>query len=105
MLMKNIVANLSLLAGPLTLSGCARNPNSPMGNWHPMMGYGYGGVFMWILILALIGVVVYFLMQASKSKGGTGSGGETALDILKKRYAKGEIDKAEFEQKKRDLEG
>jgi len=104
MLIKRIFANLSLIAGPLTLFACVRNPNSPMGNWHPMMGYGYGGVFMWILILILIGVVVYFLMQASKSKGEAGPGGDTALDILKKRYAKGEIDKTEFEEKKRELE-
>jgi putative membrane protein len=30
---------------------------------------------------------------------------ETALEVLKKRYAKGEIGREEFEQKKRDLEG
>ncbi|MBI2866181.1 MAG: SHOCT domain-containing protein, partial [Chloroflexi bacterium] len=32
------------------------------------------------------------------------SRGESALDILKKRYARGEISKAEFEERRRDLE-
>ena len=58
---------------------------------------------MWLIFLVLIGVVIYFLLQASKSKGSAGSTTETPLDILKKRYAKGEIDKEEFEQKKKDL--
>jgi len=68
------------------------------------MGYGYGGGFMWLIALVLVGVVVYFLLQVTKSKGSGSSIIETPIDILKKRYAKGEIDKEEFERKKKDLE-
>jgi len=69
-----------------------------------MMGYGYGGTFMWLIVLVLVGVVIYYLLQISRSKGSDGSIIETPLDILKKRYAKGEIDKEEFDRKKKDLE-
>lgn len=68
------------------------------------MGYGYGGGFMWLLFLVLVGVVIYFLLQASKSKNSLGSTPETPLELLKKRYAKGEIDKAEYDRIKNDLE-
>ena len=89
---------------PLTFFACAQGPNSPMGNWNPMMRYGYGGGFMWLIVLVLVGVVIYFLLQVTKSKGSDSSIIETPIDILKKRYAKGEIDKEEFERKKKDLE-
>lgn len=72
-----------------------------------MMGYGYGfgGIFMWLIFLALIGVVVYiFIIQARKSGGWRRPPQETPLDALKKRYAKGEISKEEFESLKRDLQ-
>jgi len=91
----------------LTIFSCGQSPGGPMGNYGPMMGYGYGGGFMWLIFLALAGVAIYFLVQVSKSKGSGGSGGsvvDTPLDILKKRYAKGEIDKEEFDRRKKDLE-
>ena len=69
-----------------------------------MFGYGYGGIFMWLIVLVLVGVVIYYLLQISRSKGSDGSIIKTPLDILKKRYAKGEIDKEEFDRKKKDLE-
>ena len=69
-----------------------------------MMGYGYGGGFMWLLFFVLIGVVIYIFLQSSKSKGSNGSFIETPLDILKKRYAKGEINKEEFDRMKKDIE-
>jgi putative membrane protein len=102
MVLKRIFSILIILP-QLTFFACAQSPNSRMGNWGHMMGYGYGGGFMWLILVVLVGVVIYFLLQASKSKGSAGSTTETPLDILKKRYAKGEIDKEEFEQKKKDL--
>jgi putative membrane protein len=96
----------SILIIPLTLTffACAQSPDRPMGNWGHMMGYGYGGGYMWLILLILVGAVMYFLVQASKSKGPGGSITETPLDILKRRYAKGEIDKEEFDRKKEELE-
>jgi putative membrane protein len=103
MVQKRIFSILIILL-QLTFFACAQGPNSPMGNWGHMMGYGYGGGFMWLIVLVLVGVVIYLLLQVSKSKGSDGSIIETPLDILKKRYAKGEIDKEEFDRKKKDLE-
>jgi putative membrane protein len=68
--------------------------------WGHMMDVGYGGMFMWLILLVLIGVVVYFVFQSSKSKS---SATERPLDVLKKRYARGEITKEQFDQMKKDL--
>ena len=78
-----------------------------MGGGGGMMGYGgYGGMYMWLLIIILIAVVVYIVYNKNVGAGGGSLGGrrESPLDILKTRYAKGEISKEEFEQLKRDLE-
>lgn len=67
-------------------------------------GFGYGGMFMWLLFLIVFGVAIYFIIQVSKSKDVVGQSQDTPLDILKKRYAKGEITKEEFDRMKKDLE-
>ena len=49
-------------------------------------------------------VGIYFLLQVSKSKDSDVSNIETPLDILKQRYASGEIDTEEFGRERKDLE-
>jgi len=65
-----------------------------------MMGWFGGGIMMivfWVLFIALIvWVVREFGGKNSKSNS-------NALDILKERYAKGEMNKEEFESKKKDI--
>jgi len=65
-----------------------------------MMGWFGGGIMMisfWILLIALIVWIV-------REMGGKNiSPSSHALDILKERYANGEISKEEFESKKKDI--
>jgi putative membrane protein len=63
-------------------------------------GMGFGGPIMMILFWALIivGAVLLVRWLADQSRGG-----KSALQILQERYARGEIDKAEFDNRKRDL--
>ncbi len=89
----------------LLLAACTpRTPNPVAGGFGHMMYYGYGGMFMWLLFLILAGMLIYFVVtQARKPPGQTGPP-ESPIDILKKRYARGEIDKQEFDRLKKDLE-
>lgn len=70
-----------------------------------MSGYGFGGGFgmgLWrILVFALlIGVAAVALRRTGGDKS---AAAESARDVLDKRYARGEIGREEYEQKKRDL--
>ena len=54
----------------------------------------------WILVIIGLVVLVKWLLEKDKISS---EGKDDALEILKKRYARGEINQEEFEQKKRDL--
>jgi len=103
----------SLSAGNLFAQWGGNYGRGDYGGYGPgMMGWGYGGWFssmIEIIFLVAVVVGVFFLIRwiisASTKQSGQESGaGDSALEILRKRYARGEINKEEFEEKKKDLE-
>jgi putative membrane protein len=74
--------------------------------WHPMWGmwgaWGFGMMLFMLLFWVLVigGVVLGIRWLATQ---GRESRSDTALEILRQRYARGEINKEEFDAKKRDL--
>lgn len=81
------------------------------GGWG-MMNFGMIGGFGWMWIMpvlgiAVIAVVVWAVVTSARRSDGSGGSDsprlDSALDVLKKRYARSEIDKQEFEEKKKDL--
>ena len=77
---------------------------SMMGNYQPYYSYsnyGYWNLF-WIMFLVAAIIIIALLVYKFGVKKAVSS--ETPLSILKKRFARGEITKKQFDDMKRDLE-
>ena len=76
-----------------------------MMGWWPGMGW-FGPIMMFVFMAAVIVGIVFLIRWLVLSAGAAAGGGrseDSAIDILKKRYARGEISKGEFEERKKDL--
>lgn len=89
------------------MMGGGGNPMMGNGGWNNMMGGWNGlGLLGWIpmllfWIILILGVVALFRYLGGSGK--TTRNDKTPLDILKERYARGDIDKKEFEDMKKEL--
>jgi putative membrane protein len=78
-----------------------------MGDWGGIgwSGMGFGVVFMllfWVLlILGIVALIRWLLTRPSPNQGGRD---KASLELLQERYARGEIDREEYQQKLQDLE-
>lgn len=83
----------------------------PYGGWG-MMGPGMMGGFGWTWLLPILGIIFVGLIiwaivasvrGSNRGKDSDSSKTDSALEVLKKRYARGEISKEEYEEKRKDL--
>ena len=70
------------------------------GGWMPMMGLGM--LFLVLFWVFVIAGVIYLVKWLTRQ--GIAGRPDSSLEILKKRYARGEISKQEFEDMRRDLQ-
>lgn len=97
-----LLYNEMMMGGWSSPSELNQSNNSMMNFGFTPFG-GFGWIFMilwWVLIIA--GIVAFIKWFMSQSRG-THDHEKSPLEILKERYAKGEIDRKEFEDKKKDL--
>ena len=101
-----LVGSLALvLLAPASALGQDRSWESQWG-MHPMMFmWGAGGLVMMLMMLVFWGLIIAGLVLGVRWLAGQGraAGRDEALEILRQRYARGEIDKQEFDTRKRDL--
>lgn len=79
--------------------------------WNNMMNWGCGaggaGMFgavhllWWVVIIVGAAILVRWLLSVGRAKNESAE--DRALVILRERFARGEIDKTEFDTRKRDL--
>lgn len=103
--MRIVLSILTLLVGLILPMGVLAHSDDEVFDSH-MFGSGMWGGWMFMIIFWIIGLTFFILLIRWIVNQGKRDGQRdtTPLDVLKERYARGEIDDEEFEEKKRKLQ-
>jgi putative membrane protein len=70
-----------------------------------MMGGGFAMVVFWVLVIMLVVLAVRWFSASGPRRDDAMPADKTPLQILQERYARGEIEKDEYEERRRTLGG
>ncbi len=111
--MNHCIARLTVFPAVVFASVAAHAQTAPDRPYYWHDGWGWGHMILGpLMMIVFIAVVIVVVVLAVRWLGGAGHGaaapphappGKTPLDILSERFARGEIDKDEFEERKRAL--
>ena len=93
-----------IFVSQLYTSSALKKEDLCVGLCGPKMGHGPGGVFFLVTFLFIACIIIYLIVQNNKQKGTGNRETEQPLEILKRRYAKGEISKEQFDEIKKDFD-
>ena len=105
----SVIAGIGFGLSMVGLGALADAPGTGGYAHHGMWGGGWGGMFfgffMMLLVIAAIAAAVVLVARflGGAGPGGAAPSGKTPLDILEERFARGEIDTQEFEERRRAL--
>jgi putative membrane protein len=101
--MKKFIIALMFLVLVSIATGYANMHNDApehMGGWYL---YSVAGWFLWLIIIVIVGLIIYLFIKTTKFARSSDEYVETPLDLLKKRYVRGEITKEQYDEMKKDI--
>ncbi len=94
----------TLIVLPLVLGPMLGGWSGGWGMMGPGMMGGFGGMGLMSLVwIVVLGLIIWAIVAAVRHPAESSSSPDSAMNVLQRRYARGEINKEEYEDKKKDL--
>ena len=97
----NAILGTILMAGPVQAQWRGYGPGCGMMGWGHHGLFWFGPILMVLFWILVVLCIIWFVRSMARSRKDKTE--DSAIDIVRKRYAKGEITKEEFEKMKDDL--